>query len=65
MELACIRISWLVLSSRYLVVNFPFHFQSVLNAANTLALMVKESQHKGGVDGSVPVLVQAVSNYTH
>jgi hypothetical protein len=65
MDLACILISWLVLNSRYLLPFFILCFQSILNAANTLAFMVKESQYKGGLDGSIPVLVQSVSNYTH
>ncbi|KAE7996010.1 hypothetical protein FH972_000759 [Carpinus fangiana] len=35
--------------------------KSILNAANTLAFMVKESQYKGGLDGSIPVLVQSLN----
>ncbi|XP_075664310.1 putative ribose-5-phosphate isomerase 4, chloroplastic [Castanea sativa] len=35
--------------------------KSVLNAANKLAFMITESQYKGGLDGSVPVLVQSLN----
>ncbi|GMY38182.1 probable ribose-5-phosphate isomerase 4, chloroplastic [Fagus crenata] len=35
--------------------------KSILNAANKLAFVITESLYKGGLDGSVPVLVQSLN----
>jgi hypothetical protein len=36
--------------------------QSILKAANKLVFMITENQYVGGLEGSIPVLVQAVSH---
>lgn len=47
-----------------LITLFILYFQSILNAAKKLAFMITQSQYKGDLDGSIPVLIQSVSNYT-
>ena len=42
---------------------FSFDLQSILNAANKLVFIIEESQYKGGLEGSIPVLIQSVSSY--
>lgn len=44
--------------------KFPFSFplQAILNAADKLVFMTTEKQYKSGSDGSIPVLVNPVSN---
>lgn len=37
--------------------------QSILNASNQLAFMIKESQYMGGPEGSIPVLVNSVRRH--
>ncbi|KAJ8763844.1 hypothetical protein K2173_003626 [Erythroxylum novogranatense] len=35
--------------------------KSILNAANKLVFMITEKQYKGGLDGSIPVLIQSLN----
>ncbi|CAI8590304.1 unnamed protein product [Vicia faba] len=35
--------------------------KSILNAANKLAFIIEESQYKGGLEGSIPVLIQSLN----
>lgn len=58
----CIKV---VFSSDSVNNKFPFSlfvFQSILNAADKHVFMVTEKQYKGTLDGSIPVVVQSVSN---
>lgn len=36
--------------------------QTILEAADQLIFIIKEKQFKGGVEGSVPVLIKSVSS---
>ncbi|XP_021912345.1 probable ribose-5-phosphate isomerase 4, chloroplastic, partial [Carica papaya] len=35
--------------------------KSILNAANQLVFMIMENQYKGGLDGSIPILIQSLN----
>ena len=50
-----------------LIVHFLFfiYLQSILNASNQLAFMVKDSQYMGGPEGSIPVLVNSVRRHQY
>jgi len=55
-----VKINYLVF-----IIDFSFFFclQSIINASNKFVFIIEENQYKGGLEGSIPVLIQSVSSY--